>query len=253
MLFFTLPPPAYKHPYIQMNASRPKEGIRYLRRYRAKMALLDSGVEIFRDPNVKDYPPGHLRSVVLLYERLKPLAEKWLVTIPDYPDDYHHKSLWLSDEITNIERSILNVTKAVEEYPSIPWLIPIQGWLDEPETILRSWRQLEAAGIPKRYSYFGLANTCTTKKPSLIVRTARLAKWCIGDAWLHLFGPSVRAIRQLHGVVDSFDSSAWNTGRWRKTTGLDGTIKNRIMMLKRYEAASHGSNEALWPDQRRPN
>jgi hypothetical protein len=232
-----------------MNARRPQEGVRYLRRHRAEIALLDSGVEIFRDPAVKDYPPDHMRKLWLLYERLKPLAKHWFVTIPDYPDDYHHKALWISDDVTNIERSVLNVIKAVDEYPTIPWLIPIQGWLNDPTSILRSWRQLEAAGIRKRYQYFAVANVCTTKQTNMIVRTARLARWCIGDAWLHLFGPSISAVRRLHGVVNSFDSSAWNTGRWESSMGpgFDGTMKNRIAMFQRYERISHGSKEKAWP------
>jgi hypothetical protein len=59
--FFTLPPSGVYWPYVLINANRPERGLRYLRRWgRVEVVIVDSGVEIFRDPSVRDYPPDHL-------------------------------------------------------------------------------------------------------------------------------------------------------------------------------------------------
>jgi hypothetical protein len=62
--FFTTPPKPY--PYILINAKNPD--FSYLNS--ASEVIIDSGVEMFRDPSVKDYPEDWERRLVNLTTRL---------------------------------------------------------------------------------------------------------------------------------------------------------------------------------------
>ena len=136
MIFFTLPPWRIPYPYILVNNKRPELGLRYLTTYNhhriVKAIIIDSGIEIFRDPHVKDYPGGfklHILRQVRLYEKIKslcPHAEVHVV-IPDYCDDYNPKALWIDDKKTNIERTLESILYATEHYKNVPWLVPVQG------------------------------------------------------------------------------------------------------------------------------
>ena len=111
MKFFTLPPKEIKHPFILINARNPK--FSYLKAHTniVSEVIIDSGIEIFRDPNVKDYPRNWIWRLIKIYRKVEKIvssAEIWL-TCPDYCDDYHPKSLWINNKITNIERTVNNV------------------------------------------------------------------------------------------------------------------------------------------------
>jgi len=213
--FYTLPPISESYPFIILNANRPEIGLRYLRSHRPKSVIIDSGVEIFRDPSVREYPFYHLSGLARLYHSIKRLAKETWVTIPDYPDDYTPTALWISNEITNIERTHENILEALSKHSDVNWLIPIQGHNEKPQSIIKAVKLLERDGILSTHDFYAVANLCTSKKPTTIESTLHLARWLLPRKRLHSFGISLTAALHLNGVIDSFDSMAWTFPRGR--------------------------------------
>ena len=73
--FFTLPPDKIPYPYILVNANRPNVRYIWLNKDFIEMVIIDSGVEMFRNPSVKDYPPRWFDRIAELYKRIKKI---WL-------------------------------------------------------------------------------------------------------------------------------------------------------------------------------
>lgn len=229
-LFYTLPPPEIPWPFVLVNANRPGPGLRYLARHSrlVESVIIDSGVEVFRDPGVREYPGGP-RSwmegrLLHLYRRvslLVPGAEVYVVA-NDYPDDYHPGSLWEDWQRTNIERTLDNIVYAVERHPDVRWIIPVQGHYEDPRSIILSLEWLEAVGAldwaERSTRYLALANLCVSKKCSTIEATVRLARsWLdthgYGGMRLHVFGPAVNCVRRVSHLIHSWDSVAWTRPR----------------------------------------
>ena len=77
--FFTRPPDSVLWSYVLINAHRPDWGLRYLKKWGTgvREVIVDSGVEIFRDRNVKDYPGGYraqAKRVLAIAKRVKDLC-----------------------------------------------------------------------------------------------------------------------------------------------------------------------------------
>jgi len=209
--FFTLPPQSISHPFIIINANKPNYS--YLKKHKQAIqeVIIDSGIEIFRNPKVKDYPPFHLFKMRKIFYKVKRItqAQVW-ATIPDYCDDYNPKSLWLSEEITNIERTTMNIEKAINEYPDVNWLIPIQGWNRDPPSLQRSINQLEEGGIIDDYDYFALGNLCVEPNAKIIYETVKEAYSRLPrEKKIHIFGLKLRALPLVSSYIHSFDSLAW--------------------------------------------
>ena len=209
--FYTLPPSDVDWPYILINANNP--ALNYIRRHRKaiKSVIIDSGIEIFRNPEVKDYPKGHIYKIVKLHNylnRILPKAEIY-ATIPDYPDDYHPRNLWLSEYETNIERTVWNVINYTYDFDYVNWLIPIQGWNRQPESIEECIDLYFAHGIGFKYDYFAIGNLCVWFDAKIIYETVKIARDLLPDKKLHVFGLKLRALRLVKGFIDSFDSTAW--------------------------------------------
>jgi len=222
VLFFTLPPSWIPYPFVLINAHRPERGLSYLAKHgRAVQAVIvDSGVEIFRNPNVKDYPGGSeawIARLVRLYSSVRALAPNATVyvTCPDMPDDYNPGSLWLSEKVTNIERTAENVRLCTSRYPSVGWLIPIQGHHRDPSSLLTSIEYYWNMGVFDRYSYFAVANLCVEVDVDLIHRSVlavrkRLRELGVLDrVRLHIFGLKIAALRKVRELIHSFDSMSW--------------------------------------------
>jgi len=208
--FYTTPPYDVSYPYVLINAANPQVG--YIRRHKkaVQSIIIDSGIEIFRNPTVKDYPSGHVYRMVKLYNKVKgivPNAEIYL-TIPDYCDDYNPKALWLSDEITNIERTVQNVLLYTKKFPHVSWLIPIQGWNKQPKSIVRCIEQYKEHGILDRYDYFAVGNLCVEPDTKVIYETCRIARERLKGR-VHVFGLKLSALKYVAHLIDSFDSIAW--------------------------------------------
>ena len=232
--FFTTPPRPY--PYVLINVRRPE--FTYVKN--AEEIIIDSGVEVFRNPHVKDYPPDHIRNLLNVYFKAKLLskAKQIYVTVPDYPDDYHPRSLWLSDSVTNIERTVDNVLKYTEKYKWIPWLIPVQGWNRKPESVLRSVKLYREHGIIDKFDYFGIGNLCVEPDVEIIFKTCKLLRNELRDKKIHVFGLKLPALKYVYHLIDSFDSMAWTRPVFARGHSCK-TTKERIEYfeewLKRYE------------------
>jgi len=231
--FYTLPPLQIPYPYVLMNVNNPQIGLRYIRRHLGDVesVIIDSGIEIFRDERVRDYPPGHLHKLVRLYFRVKQLVGEVWVVCPDYCDDYHPRSLWLSEDYTNIERTVDSVLKCIKRYPGINWLIPVQGWYRKPKSVLRCLRLYEEYGIDGEY--YGIGNLCVEKRESIMVKTVRYVKSVLGDRKIHVFGLDLRTARKLRNEIYSFDSMAW-TRPVDKQGWSCKTTQERIEYFKRW-------------------
>ena len=247
--FFTTPPKPY--PYILINARNPDFSFLY----QAQEVIIDSGVEIFRDPNVKDYPKGWENRLVNLYYKVKSItrAVVW-VTIPDYPDDYHPKSLWVSENKTNIERTLDNVLYYTAKYPNINWLIPIQGHNKKPQSIIKSITLYRKHGILDKYDYYGIANLCVEPNTEIIYQTVKLAREKLPDKKLHVFGLKLNALKYTYSLIDSFDSIAWtrpvnnrvvNYGKRYSAKNKEQRIKFFEEWLKRLEAISKAKESSI--------
>jgi len=210
--FYTLPPSDVDWPYILINANNPALG--YIRKHRKaiKSVIVDSGIEIFRNPEVKDYPKGHIYKIVKLHNYLRRILPNTEIyaTIPDYPDDYNPRNLWLSDYETNIERTVQNVIKCTLEFDYVNWLIPIQGWNKQPKSVQECVKLYETYDwILKRYHYFAVGNLCVEPDAKIIYETVKIARELLPDKKLHVFGLKLRALELVKGFIDSFDSTAW--------------------------------------------
>lgn len=226
MNFYSLPPLSIPYPYIILNVNNPKYG--YVRRHKdtIQSIIIDSGIEIFRDSNVREYPFDILNKIIRTYFKVKRIVDcEVFVTVPDYCDDYHPQNLWISKDYTNIERTLDNCIKYTEKYPTINWLIPIQGWNKDPNSLKRSISLLEDSGFTKDFNFFAIGNLCVELNIELIHKTAKYARTLLPDKRLHIFGAKLPSAPYIRPYVDSFDSIAWTRpvthelGNWScKTT-----------------------------------
>ena len=217
MRFYTLPPIKIFWPHVLINANRPETGLAYVRTHRrdVEAIIIDSGIEIFRDPNVKDYPPGHLKRLVWLYNRVRCLcsdAEVW-VTAPDYCDDYHPGALWLNADFTNIERTVESVKRALTEHPEVDWLIPVQGHYREPKSVAYCISLYEQEGILDGRDYIAVANLCTERRHDIMLETILIAERMLHPRRIHVFGLDVDVATKVKRRIFSFDSLAWTFPR----------------------------------------
>jgi len=232
--FYTLPPESVPYPYIIVNLNdlslTDSKGLSYIltnRKY-VRSVIIDPGIEVFRNSSVKDYPEGVLGRIykaVRYYCKIKSILRgaEVFVTVPDYPDDYSPRALWLSDQITNIERTLENVLFAVDRFSDVNWLIPVQGWNKQPISILRSLNYYREYGILKKYSFFAVANLCVEGSIDIIIRTLKIARANLYNKRIHAFGINLRSVGRVYNTfvwkdpfsldmkraLDSFDSKAW--------------------------------------------
>ena len=228
--FFTSPPEPY--PYILINVIHPKFSfLEY-----AKEVIIDSGVEIFRDPNVKDYPINHAMRLLKVYSKVKRIVrdKPIYITVPDYPDDYNPKSLWINEQYTNIERTLDNILFYTEKYRQLNWLIPIQGWNKNPKSVLRTISLYKEHGIIEKFNYFAVANLCVESNVEIMYQTLKLVRNVLPDKRLHVFGLRLNALKKVYYLIDSFDSTAW-TKPVDKTLNANYSCKNNEQRIKFFE------------------
>ncbi|MCD6411524.1 MAG: hypothetical protein J7L20_03755 [Thermoplasmata archaeon] len=229
--FFTLPPYRISWPYVLINARNYEGGLRYIRKHKnaVKAVIIDSGIEIFRNPRIKDYPKDWVYRLLMIYKMVKkevPHAEVRL-TCPDYCDDYHPKSLWLSEEITNIERTVENVRKYYFKYDWVNWLIVVQGHYKKPESVKRCLDLYEELGVLEKHDYFAIGNLCVERSDRIVLKTARIVRRRLRkDKKIHVFGMKLGCVRKLQGLINSFDTMAWTRPVSKKKLGVCWSCKN---------------------------
>jgi len=214
VVFYTLPPADISYPYILINLNRPAPGLRYIRKHKdsIKSVIIDSGVEIFRDPQVYDYPRGHEHKLLSIYKKVRRLVKDTWAVIPDYPDDYRPAGLWAGG-LTNIDRTVRNVEYYTQNYADVNFIIPVQGFNNSPSSILTSLSKYKKLGILKKYDYFAVANLCVSKRVKNIIKTLYLARWALPGRYIHAFGINTFAARKARYIINSFDSLAWTFPR----------------------------------------
>lgn len=236
-LFFTLPPKPY--PYILINANSPSKGLRCIRKFRKHIrnVIIDSGIEIFRNPEVKDYPKNWIYRIVMIYNRVRrflPDAQVY-ATCPDYCDDYNPKSLWLNEEITNIERTVQNAIIYTEKFDYVNWLLSIQGWNKEPKSVLRCIRLYREYGFLKEHEFFAVGNLCVEPDQKIIYEAIRNVRSELPDKRLHVFGLKLKALPVVMSMIDSFDSLAW-TRPVNSSLNANWSCKTQKECIKFFEA-----------------
>jgi hypothetical protein len=197
--FFTTPPRPW--PYLLVNANRPD--LRYLKN--AEEVIIDSGVGVFRDHSVNDYPKGHLDRLVSLYLKVVRAVGRGraFATALDFPDDLSPKSLWSGDK-TNVERTVESAVECIEKYPWVEWLIPVQGHHRDPESVLECIDLYRERGV--KLQHVGVANL---GDDASTVKAVRLVRRELPSARVHVFDLSLPALRKVYSLIDSFDSMAW--------------------------------------------
>jgi hypothetical protein len=229
---FTSPPRPY--PYILLNAIHPK--FSFLRH--AEEVIVDSGVEIFRNLDTREYPRDHIPRLMKVYAKVRSSVRNGsvpvYVTCPDYPDDYNPRNLWLNEGYTNIERTVDNVLECVEKYSRIPWLIPIQGWNKTPKSVLRCIDLYREHGIIDRFSYFAVGNLCVEPDVRIAFRTISLVRRELPDKRIHVFGLKLNALRKVFHMIDSFDSVAW-TRPVDRSMNANHSCKTKAERLRFFE------------------
>ena len=240
--FYTLPPcnrsACLPWPWILVNVFNVDALEALLERYReigarVEAVILDAGVDTYwRRPRERlplDYDDAYWNRFWSAVDMVRSLARRYgfsfEVTVPDYPDDYssvwgRQHALWLeesSDTPTNVHRTMENVLALVEQDRSIPWLLPAQGYEDEPVSLYYSVSMLVELGLARRYRV-ALANLCTSRKATVIAESIAEARRACSGCSFHVFGPSLAAVRRAVGEKllhsgDSWDSTAWTFPR----------------------------------------
>ena len=244
-LFFTAPPIPY--PYILVNAHNPSAGFHSLRisRKQVRMVILDSGIEIFRDPHVKDYPSNWPARLLKLYGKIKSIAPQAIIyaVAPDYCDDYHPGSLWLSPEQTNIERTVQNAIFYTEKFPHINWILSIQGWYQDPQSPLRCIKLYKEYGLLKDFEYFAIGNLCTELNSVLIKKTINNVAKQLPNKRIHIFGLKLRALPFVQAMIFSFDSFAWTKPVSKRKLQVNWSCKTSEERIRFFKAWLERVNE----------
>ena len=237
-LFFTFPPESIPHGYVLINANSWRRQLNYIRSHRdvIEMIIIDSGIEIFRDRNTRDYPGGYKAQVyrlVRIYNVVRSIVPKAfiLATCPDYPDDYWPKQCWVSEDVTNVERTLESIRFALERFPKIPWLIPIQGHHRDPLSIKMAIHDLVDDGLLENRNYVAVANLCTENTASVIYDTLKIARDLLPSHWIHAFGINLRTLNRVKDLIDSFDSTAWTRPVSTKILNANWSAKNEYERL----------------------
>lgn len=225
--FYTFPPTGVYWPFILINANRPD--FKHLSKFRSRIrgVIIDSGVEMFRDPHKKEYPGGPekwIRHMIRIYIKAREYGVKEVyLVVPDYPDDYvedwkKKHNLWVGEK-TNVDRTIDNILLATRKYSRYPWIIPIQGFYMRPSSIGETIDRLFELGVLDDWDYVGIANLCTTRNTDIIYRAVRIAYSKLGDKYrIHVFGPNIRVLRDIKRYIYSFDAISFSKpiGRLRR-------------------------------------
>jgi len=212
--FYTLPPRKVEWPYLLVNPKNYKE----LFKRNFKHAILDSGVEIFKDPKIRDYSKSFLRSWKYKARNLTEiLGDRLWVTIPDYPDDLAHQF-----GHKNVDKTLRNVEEFIT-FDGVNWLVPLQSqYLNIFSFIESCQRTKELLG---NYPQIAIGTVCKTNNLRFIENCCKIARRFFPKSHIHAFGVTLKALPRVKGVIDSWDSMAWCYPRkrfreWCKETGL---------------------------------
>ncbi|RLC82940.1 MAG: hypothetical protein DRJ03_18290 [Chloroflexi bacterium] len=228
-LFFTHPSigdssvPDY--PYICV----PFHDYKLLYRYKWKRAILDVGVEIFAK-GAQEYPKWFFKRYPFVCQQLTEIfgSKLWCV-IPDYPDDYVHNPI-----PHNVKRTLANI-KRFHKIKGVNWIYPIQSDYLNMQSLHDSCHQVMKYE-PERVA---IGTVCKTGNVEYIVKCCKMVRQHFPDAWVHAFGPTLRALRKIWLLIDSFDSTAYSMCRKKEKNQnyyMCKTRHERYIWFKQYLA-----------------
>ena len=220
MRFYTYPPNGIEWPYLLVNPRNKS----LLERVCFEHAILDSGVLIFHDRNVKEYPESFLESWKVEAKSVSDrFGEKVWVTIPDYPDDYNPGQFG-----DNVSKTIDNIENFIS-MDGVKWIISLQSRFLNPFSFAESIQQVnERFG---QYPRIAIGTVCKTNKLNFIKQSCYYARKHFPKSQIHAFGLTLKAITPVQDIIDSFDSMAWTinrlpTGAW--------SCKNKVERIQNF-------------------
>ena len=200
--FYTYPPSGREWDYILFNPSNMKT----MSKLNFKHAILDSGVLIFHDPKVKDYPRDfNERWKKEAREVSDKYGEQVWITIPDLPDDYNPGQFG-----DNVKKTIDNIEEFVN-VDRVNWLISLQARFLNIFTFayaIQSVRELLGD-----YPRIAIGTVCKTNKISFIENSIKLARRHFPHSHIHAFGLTLKALPKVKMELNSFDSLAYTFPR----------------------------------------
>ncbi len=210
--------PETAYPYLLINAY-DETTLSYVGKDSAqfiKSVILDSGVHsVFHRRELKEYPGGYqywIARVANMWRSLSRYVKESYAVIPDYPADYDNNPI---DD--NVERTFRNIEYAVERYPYVMWIIPIQGKKDDVVSVVKSFEYIRDSGLLEWYGHVAIAPTCTTNNLKFLRDVAQIIwkriKQVEGEGRhirIHMFGVTMKAWRSIAPFVDSTDTIVGN-------------------------------------------
>ena len=205
MIIYTRPHHTWMwYPYIILSVTDPSS-LSYVGRD-VRSIIIDVGVhKIFKELKLQEYPGGYERwvyKVTLMYYVVKGRGVHDVrPVIPDYPSDYPENPVK-----DNISKTIRNIEYALDNYPQIPWIIPIQGSNDSPRTsVAKCVEELMRRGL-LRSDYVAIASTCVTRSSKLLYELAKIGRALLKDKKIHMFGTTMKAWKLIDKYIDSTDT-----------------------------------------------
>jgi len=217
MRFYTTPPNGVQYPYLLVNPRTRKT----LRRREFEHAIADSGVLIFHDPKVKDYPPYFLKEWEYHAKILTDMYdEKVWCTIPDYPDDYNPGQFG-----DNVSKTLQNIEDFIT-IDGVNWLISLQSQFLNIFTFTKAIQGVK--DLVGDYPRIAIGTVCKTNNLDFIENCCKVARAHFPHSWIHAYGLTLTALPRVNGWLDSFDSMAWTFPRGRGR----GSCKNKEERLQ---------------------
>lgn len=206
--FYTNPPTGIQYPYILFNIYNHKREITRLKLRSAdwlQHCLIDSGVDkLFFYDKLTDYPTEYLSKYLSTARKLTELFPDAWITIPDYPDDYQHKLCW-KDGKTNVDLTLQNIEKFIT-IDGINWLPVIQSEFLNLKRYQETCREVRMRYNPSRVA---VGTVCKTNNIRFIIKCIQETRRRFPTAWIHAFGPTLKAIKFIQHEINSFDSTAY--------------------------------------------
>lgn len=220
MRYYTNPPVEWPYLFVTFSYQYPYKLL--YKKPSFKHAMVDCGVEQFQNPEVKDYPKGFMKEFEIRAKYISNhFGDRTLFTIPDYCDDLN-----LGQFGDNVSKTIENIEKFIS-VDGVNWLVSIQGRYENLMSLYEGIQRTKEV-VGKDYPWIAIGTCCRTKKVWYIEAAARAVRKNFPNSWIHIFGLTLNALPRCVGVIDSFDTSVWDTRR-KMWASYSGDIKQQFL------------------------
>ncbi len=211
MRFYTTPPNNVNYPFLLTN---PKN--RTILKKEFSHSINDSGVLVFHNKDVKEYPEKFLSSWKQeAVDLTNKYGEKVWCVIPDYPDDINPGQFG-----DNVKKTLGNIETFIIE-DKVNWVISLQARILNPFSFAESVQGVH--DIIGKYPRIAIGTVCKTNNINFIESSVKFARRHFSNSWIHAFGLTLKALPKVKNDLDSFDSTAWTFPRGRGR----GSCKNQ--------------------------